>query len=1143
MRSITYYFILCFSFFFVSLDGQSSQVEFGKNRVQYHQDFSEWMRYESENFITYWYGEGRNIGQAVVQIAELDFSEIQNILEHRMNNKIEIIVYKDVTDIKQSNIGSEEAFINTGGRTKIVGSKVFVYFDGNHNHLRQALREGIASVYMNAMMFGSNLQEIVQNAVMLNLPKWFKIGLVSYVGQDWSTELDNELRDIILNEKYKNFDAFAEARPKLAGHSMWYFISQNYGKSTVSNLLYLTRINRSVESGFLYVLGTPYKRTIDNWSQYFLQRYKVETVGMQDFGDQSIKIKNRRKLPISKLKLSPDGRKIAYVLNEIGKVKVYIQDLQTNDRQVILKYGSRNAFQETDYNYPLLAWNPNNMELGIIYEKRDIIKSLFYDLTTKEKVDDIIPNQFQRIYSMDYINPAKLVFSAAVRGASDIYTYVPANRQSVRLTNDFWDDLDASYVNVHGQKGILFASNRQDSMLVKAKLDSILPINTFDIYYYDLENKSQELVRITHTENANERYPVGLDSTWFAYTSDQSGIKNRQIGFLEEYIAFHEQVITLTDGTEIILHQDSSLKSLDSTLIETIVLQPVYKKRAVTHNTTNYSRNIIYQHSAPRSKKMVELVKTNGIPSVYIREIDTTLQIYSKLTRHREQMIIAANTGLSSSFLQIPLSPTETTPNKTEDSKTNNPEDEIDIDNYLFQSEFDDDEAPPTIVIEGKEGKIIITEPTMHSVANYNQEIPHKFRPARIVPYRLKFRTDFVTTQLDNGLLFEGLNNYAGEIQDYNYPPPGILLKANFKDLFEDYILEGGIRVPTTFNGAEYFLYLDDKKKRLDKRYALYRKSQKNIGLPGTSFVPPQNRQTTFLMQLGLRYPLDIFTSIRGTTTLRFDKQTQLATDRNTLNTPTAKQQRLGFKLEYVYDNTLDVDINIKHGTRYKFFAEVVKRFEIDLIDGFNFNLNKGFMTVLGADARHYQRLDKHSIFAVRFAAATSFGSERMLFIMGAVDNKILPVRFNDEIPLPSSDGYAYQTFANNLRGFHSNIRNGTSYALVNTELRVPIFKYIFRRVRSSFFRNFQLVGFFDFGTAWQGFSPYDEDNPLNITTISNNVVTVDVNYFRDPIVAGYGAGIRTVLFGYFLRLDYGWGIETKVVQDPILYFSMGMDF
>ena len=182
MRLTLIQFLLLLSFFTCELFAQGTQVEFGKNRVQYHDFFDEWSQYDSDNFVTYWYGRSRNIGQSVVQMAEYDFNEIQRVLEHRLNQKVEIIVYSDLTDLKQSNIGTEEVFTNTGGQTKIVGNIMFVYFNGDHNHLRRQIREGVAQVYLNSMLFGTNIQEIVQNAVMLNLPNWFKIGLIDYIG-------------------------------------------------------------------------------------------------------------------------------------------------------------------------------------------------------------------------------------------------------------------------------------------------------------------------------------------------------------------------------------------------------------------------------------------------------------------------------------------------------------------------------------------------------------------------------------------------------------------------------------------------------------------------------------------------------------------------------------------------------------------------------------------------------------------------------------------------------------------------------------------------------------------------------------------------------------------------------------------------
>jgi len=36
---------------------------------------------------------------------------------------------------------------------------------------------------------------------------------------------------------------------------------------------------------------------------------------------------------------------------------------------------------------------------------------------------------------------------------------------------------------------------------------------------------------------------------------------------------------------------------------------------------------------------------------------------------------------------------------------------------------------------------------------------------------------------------------------------------------------------------------------------------------------------------------------------------------------------------------------------------------------------------------------------------------------------------------------------------------------------------------------------------------------------------------------------LRTKLFGYFVRADYGYGIETRIIQKPILHISMGLDF
>ncbi len=1150
MVSLRILFIFCISLLSASwLCAQTSNVEFGKNRIQHHDDFDTWLQYETPNFITYWYGKARNVGQAAVQLAELDHDEIQGILEHRINDKIELIVYGDLTDLKQSNIGSEEAFLNNAGQTKVVGNKVFIYFNGDHNHLRKQIREGIASVYLNAMLFGSNLQEIVQNAVMLNLPNWFKEGLVSYIGESWNTDLDNKLKDLIMNDDFRGFRKEVEEHPYLLGQSLWFYMGENYGKSTVSNLLYLTRINRSIESGFLYVLGNSFDRTLKEWESFFKSRYSRDAVDRDSIIGTALNIKNKRNTPISNVKMSPNGRHLIYVENEIGKIKVFLYDLEENTRKQIFKIGFRNAFQATDYNFPLIAWKPNGAEVSILYEKRDVAYLYNLDVATGLNTTEPLDPQYMRVLSMDYFNNSEMVFSAIVNGYSDLFIYQTINRQTQRITQDFYDDLDVRVVRTDNQLGLLFASNRPDVQIKNEKLDTILPITNMNIFYYDLENRSTELIQITNTPGANERQPVGIDTTYFSYLSDEIGITNRYTGKLEEYIAYYNQRIIFKDDTEIIIPQDSILERLDSTLIADIKLEPVIKKRAVKNINTNFGRNIELQDIV--GNQAVSMMVVDGEYKLYNQAYDPLNFASAKQTVFIEQIEKYGGISGFSNKVIVEVEDTVLAPQEKNDeveSSIEEEEEEIDIDNYSFQSEFDDEEEAPIIDQDQEDGNIAFEEePSLFAQQEDKNQKNNvlKFKSARTTAYRTKFRTDFITTNLDNSLLFDGLNTFSGTDNTVNTPAPGILLKGNFKDLFEDYEFEGGVRLPTTFNGSEFFLTFDSKKKKLDKRFAAYRRvTRQRENAINTGANPSRTEFTTTLGQYEVRYPLDIFTSIRGRFTLRNDRISELSTDILSLNTASVNQQRAGIRLEYVFDNTLDVSINIKNGTRYKVFAELVRRFSLDFEDQFEFDAGNGFLTVLGLDARHYQRLDKHSIFALRAAASTSFGQEKILYFLGGTDNWLFN-QFDNDIPIPSGN-FAYQTLATNIRGFDQNIRNGTSYALLNAEFRIPVIRYFSRRaIRSNFLRNFQLMVFGDVGTAWHGKTPFSTDNPLNIVEISNpdNPVILNVNFFRDPIVAGYGLGARVLLFGYFLRLDYAWGIETRQIQDPRFYLSFGTDF
>ncbi|MEO5907127.1 MAG: BamA/TamA family outer membrane protein, partial [Saprospiraceae bacterium] len=328
------------------------------------------------------------------------------------------------------------------------------------------------------------------------------------------------------------------------------------------------------------------------------------------------------------------------------------------------------------------------------------------------------------------------------------------------------------------------------------------------------------------------------------------------------------------------------------------------------------------------------------------------------------------------------------------------------------------------------------------------------------------------------------------------------------------------------------------------KQYAIYRKSTVEQELNQNNLAD-RNQYVSVLGTVKLSYPFDVYNSIRLSGTLRNDRAITLATDASSLEKKIDDAQRFGLKLEWVFDNTRVLDINSRRGTRAKVWTEVVKRFDLNLFEeGRKLQFNKGFMTVIGFDARHYVSLDRRSIFAIRGTGATSLGSERILYYLGGVENWLFP-SFDRGVIVPGGINFAYTSIAANMRGFKYNARNGSSVVLANAELRVPVLQYLSRqKIRSSFLRNIQLVGFVDAGTAWHGPDPFGPDNPLNTVVLTNPpTVEVIVNYYRNPLIVGYGGGIRTMLFGYLLKVDYGWNWETKTNRKPLLHFSMGADF
>lgn len=1116
-----YIFVIVFFLPWVAaLNAQVSTVQFGKNRVQYHDDFDQWSYYQSDNVKTFWYGKSRDIGMVAAKIAEKEYPEILDLLEHKMNQKIELLVFSELGDQNQSNIGDDEIIFKENELVSIVNRKIFVHYNGDLLQLEKSIREGLCGILIQDMFYGGGIEPGFQSNYAKKLPDWFLDGLVSFAGGDWNPTIDNQFRQYISTQKKGKlkFKKMQRMHPILAGHSFWYFLASTYGKSIIPNLLYLTKLNKDLDDAFVFVFGVKIEQMLVQWKNFYESIYEIEDRNsIVPTEDQAWKLWKKGRAEITNGVYHPNFNQVAYAISFEGKRHIYLKDLATQKKKKIFKYGVRNPFVPMDENYPSMRWSQNGEDLALIYEHRDKIYLRIIHIATGEYFEQVLPERFERVFGFDFIDERYLVLSALTLGNIDLYRYDVRTRQSDQLMNDYFADMYPEVVDYENKKFIAFQSNRDRSTYTNWQTDSIPSITTADIWMLDWAHPLN-VFPLYQTSIENEKFVKATDKAIY-FTSNENGIEN--LAMVPYRLVTEDTAYVMRYFNKYYEIEPERKDSVDQGLLFSFPTYTVETSEIqfLTDLNTHMESVIV----APERKSAIytvhydEKFHTFINPSIAGQEDITPVAYFQYLDRKMSAQ------NKRDSIRKASIDPNQ----KFQTPYTN-----------VFSNQYLD-----SLFRTKTEIFTNLSYGERKSTPVQNRSDFIDIEASKVVPYRWQFSVYESSFDFNNELLFDGLDSYAGEGGTYERIPTGLLGKVVVKDLFEDYEFEGGVRFPPNFNAAEYFLIYRNLKHRLDKSISLYRKVQSER-FPTDSGLQGGQKYEVLLGQYGLTYPLDFYHSIRAKFTLRQDKTLIKPTSIAELNMAPEVSQRMGVKLEYVFDNSFIYSTNIRFGTRAKVFGEVMKQIEVQFIEDFKFDLSDGYLAVLGFDIREYLPVLKHSVFAVRAGGAISLGSEKILYYLGGADNEIIP-QFNDNGRTNYRYNYAFQTIAPSLRGFISNVRSGNNHLLSNIELRVPVFQYIFgKNMRSKILKDFQIVGFFDAGMAWEGNDPYDPNNPINFVEIDRPpILSAKIHYFRDPFVIGYGGGARINLFGYFLRADYAWGVDSGAIKKPRFHFSLGLDF
>lgn len=295
------------------------QMRFGKNRVQF--DEFEWYYYRYPQFDTYFYVGGSDMAEMASGIATEMIPQLESFFDHKLEKRMILVMFQNLSDFRQSNIGlnTDADEYNIGGTLKVIDNIAFVYMEIDRKKFREQVVAAISNIILNEIIYGSNIKNKIANNTLIGMPEWYTSGLVAYLSRDWDSDADNLNKVYSLSNKFNNINQLSGNDAETIGFAIWNYVAKTYGQQVISNIVYLTRITKSVESAFMYVLGANLKTLQDNWTEYYKTQYEDFNATSEMPQGRDVLKRSRKNVSYAQAQYNSNSDMMAWAENKFGK--------------------------------------------------------------------------------------------------------------------------------------------------------------------------------------------------------------------------------------------------------------------------------------------------------------------------------------------------------------------------------------------------------------------------------------------------------------------------------------------------------------------------------------------------------------------------------------------------------------------------------------------------------------------------------------------------------------------------------------------------------------------------------------------------------------------------------------------------------
>lgn len=512
--------------FFVGALGVAATTttqEFGRNKVNYNR--MEWETIRSEHFDIFYPRGAHRLAQFTAETAEEALNKIISSWRYEPNNRIPLILYTSHHAFSETNIIGGLIDEGTGGFTEFNRNRVVIPYEGSYAQLRHVIHHELVHAMQYELFTSGNLKSLALSR-LVSLPLWVVEGLAEFESMGWDIEADNILRDAVISDyvpaiEKMQYGLFAYK----GGQALYRYLSVVYGHDRIGDFLRALKETANVERSLQNVFNVRLKELDAKWKEWLKREYWPEIAERQSPSEFATQLTHHAEgdgyLNVGG-RLSPDGKRIAFVSTRRGFADVYLLDVEKRQVRRIIEGEQSPDFESLFLLRPGLTWSPDGERLAVI-AKRAGRSALFIYNVEENRVERSYEIPKDAAYTPAWSASGEEVALVCLdAGWSDLYTLNLRTGVLTRLTHDPYDERDPQW-SPDGSL-LAFASDRGDHLEASFSEDSPFEYGQYDIY--TLHVSSGQMKRWTF-HPARELFPVwGPDSRHLLFVSEGSGIGN-----------------------------------------------------------------------------------------------------------------------------------------------------------------------------------------------------------------------------------------------------------------------------------------------------------------------------------------------------------------------------------------------------------------------------------------------------------------------------------------------------------------------------------------------------------------------------------------------------------------------------------------